>query len=139
MRKVLHERHKGIGSTRRLAQESVYWPGISSDIKDTVGNCRICASIQLSQAKEPMQPQDVPSGPWQKVGMDYFELDNKPHIVMVDYYSNWIEIDPVSSMSVNTLITVCRKHFCRRGIPLIVMSDSGSQFKSSQFREFANK
>ncbi|XP_077970818.1 uncharacterized protein LOC144425207 [Styela clava] len=39
----------------------------------------------------------------------------------------------------NKLPPEYKKHFCRHGIPLIVMSDSGSQFKSSQFKEFANK
>ena len=39
---LLHQGHQGVAKTRQLAQETVFWPGISSDVKSKVASCRQC-------------------------------------------------------------------------------------------------
>jgi hypothetical protein len=135
--KQLHLGHKGICSTQRLARETFFWPGITSDIQQMIAKCRVCAAFGPSQAKEPLIHHGVPDTPWQKLGMDYFEFENKAYLVTVDYYSNWIEVDPMPSMDAKSLINMCRKHFSRYGIPQEIVSDSGRQFVSRPFHDFA--
>ena len=135
----LHIGHKGICSTQRLARETFYWPGINADIQQLISRCHVCASIGPTQAKEPLQQHEVPNSPWQKIGMDYFEFEGKPYLIMIDYFSNWIEVDPMPSMNTQALIDTCRKHFSRYGIPQVIMSDNGRQFVSSEFQSFAKR
>ena len=48
----------------------MYWTGIDADIEDYTKRCQEC--IKRSQVpKEPLQPHDIPEGPWRKLGMDY--------------------------------------------------------------------
>ncbi len=53
MRK-LHTSHQGVDQTLRRACETVYWPGLTSDIKNNVRACELCLRYCPSQAKETM-------------------------------------------------------------------------------------
>ena len=44
----IHSSHLGIESCLRKAKYVVFWPGMSSQIKETVSNCQICAEFQAS-------------------------------------------------------------------------------------------
>ena len=50
--KVLHMGHYAIDKMNLRARETVYWPGIMDDIKDTYHQCEICAKFARSQQKE---------------------------------------------------------------------------------------
>ncbi|XP_016182641.1 uncharacterized protein LOC107624718 [Arachis ipaensis] len=58
-------------------------------------------------------------------------------IVAIDYYTKWIEAEPLASITA----AQCRKFLWRQiitrfGIPEIVISDNGTQFADKKFREF---
>ena len=60
----------------------MFWLGIEADIKDYTRRCQVC--IKRSRpAREPLQPHEIPDGPWQKLGMDFFDLKGEP--VTVDH------------------------------------------------------
>ena len=63
----LHESHMGIEKTRRLARQSVYWPGMNDDISQMIKRCGICQELQPSNHKEPLIPHEIPSTPWTKI------------------------------------------------------------------------
>ena len=63
----LHLGHMGIGSTRRLARETVFWPHINKNIEQLVKQCAACQEHQARQQKEPLLPHDVPSAPWTRL------------------------------------------------------------------------
>lgn len=44
-------------------QESVYWPAMSSEVKDFILKCDICRSVDNRQQKEDIIPHDVPDCP----------------------------------------------------------------------------
>ena len=58
-----HASHLGIESCLRKARDSVFWPGISSEIKEVVSQCSVCAEFQPKNHKEPMQTSKVPDRP----------------------------------------------------------------------------
>ncbi len=69
----IHEGHLGIEKCKRRSRDSVYWPGINSDIQ----KIEVCLKHQNRQAREPMITVDLPQYPWQKVGTDLFNFYGK--------------------------------------------------------------
>ncbi|XP_068204834.1 uncharacterized protein [Palaemon carinicauda] len=62
----LHDSHRGVEATKRRARQSVFWPGIDSDIANTVGDCEAGQTLQPSQQQEPLLNDDNPTGPFEK-------------------------------------------------------------------------
>ena len=58
-----HSSHLGIESSLRKARDSVFWPGMGSDIKEPVSQGSVCAEFQPWNPKEPMQTSKVPDRP----------------------------------------------------------------------------
>ena len=50
IKEKLHGAHTGIQSCLRRDRETVYWPGMNSDLTDYISKCDICSSYQSSQA-----------------------------------------------------------------------------------------
>ncbi|XP_047998343.1 uncharacterized protein LOC125235799 [Leguminivora glycinivorella] len=75
----------------RRAREVLFWPGITRDIESYVRRCEACQECQNAPAREPMLPIPIPELPWCKVGMDIFEYRKQYFLIMVDYFSGFIE------------------------------------------------
>ena len=81
-----------------------YWPLMSAEIKDYVSSCSVCNTLQPLQCHEPLKSHDIPDRPWSKVATDLFKFNRDNYIVIVDYYSNFLEIDCLRSTSSNAVI-----------------------------------
>lgn len=130
----IQEGHLGINKCRDRARQSIWWLGLSTQLKDLVENCSSCIE-QRSNVKEPFVKEAFPDRPWQKVGLDLFKLDTW-YLIIVDYYSRYFEISQLKSLTEKEIIEKCKETFARYGIPEIVRSDCGTQFASG-FRNFA--
>ena len=133
----LHEGHQGIAKTRERARQSVWWPGLSSQIEQMVKTCQTCCKFQ-SQGAQPLIPSTLPSLPWQNVAMDIFEWKKSSFLLTVDYYSRYIEIAKLSRLTSTEVIVHTKSIFARHGIPEKVVSDNGPQFSSREFSQFAS-
>lgn len=93
MRKIIltkiHEGHMGIVKCRRC-KESVWWPGLSTEITNIIKSCVICAR-QRSNHKELLMTSELPPRPWMKLDMDLMDHCQKKYLVIQDYYSRYIE------------------------------------------------
>lgn len=138
MMNKLHEGHQGIFKCRARAQESVWWPGISAQIKETVDKCEICLRHR-TQYREPLIQSTVPDQPWQKVGIDLFEWSKKNYLLIVDYFSRYIEVAELKVTSAESTIRAIKEPFAHHGYPETVVSDIGPQFSSETFRTFAKE
>ena len=78
-----------------------------------------------------------PQLPWQKVASDMFEWRKNSYLLIVDYYSRWIEIAKQSSQTSECVIEHMSSIFARHGIPEELTSDNGSQYTSEAFAKFA--
>ena len=136
IKKLLHSTHSGIDACLRRARECVYWPGMTGDINQLIAGCEVCQKFQASNQPETLQPHDLPSRQWEKVGVDLFELDGKDYLITVDYLSNFWEIDKLADTRSVTVIKALKAHFARYGIPSMVISDNGPQFTSENFKNF---
>ncbi len=91
--KQLHQGHPGLEATKRRARETMFWPTVYSDIEEEVSRCAPCNSLRPHQPKEPLRLHDIPDLPWSLTAADVFEWEGKEHLVLVDSYSGWFEID----------------------------------------------
>ena len=132
----IHSSHLGIESCLRKAKDLVFWPHMHADIKDVVDKCTICAEFQARNAKEPMQTHEIPDRPWSRVASDLFHLYDKDYIVLVDYYSDFIEVEQLEDTTSTTLIQFFKTQFSRHGIPDCLVTDNGPQYVSKEFRHF---
>ena len=103
----LHQGHPGLDATKRRARETMFWPTIYSNIEREVSRCDPCNALKPHQPKEPLQLHDIPHLPWSLTAADVFEWDGKEHLVIVDSYSGWFEIDRLPG---TTSVALC---YCR--------------------------
>ena len=140
MRKeMLEEIHRGHGGEQaclRRARESVYWPAMNGDIKNYVATCEVCRTFEVSNQKETMIPHEVPERPWEKVGVDSFYWKGTEYLVIVDYFSNFWEMEKLERNTTTEVVRVLKKNFSRYGIPNIMISDNASTFTSVEFKYF---
>ncbi len=135
----LHESHQGVSKCRENANSAVWWPGMGTDIKQLVDNCSVCQENRPKQHSEPLLPTNLPGRPWDKIAADLFEIKRKHFIVVIDYYSRWIEIKALPSTSSNAVIGRMKDIFAQHGIPDELVSDNGPQFVAEEFRAFARR
>ncbi|UYV64427.1 Mad [Cordylochernes scorpioides] len=98
----LHAGNFGITKTRLRARETVWWPGISEEIAETVRKCSVCIQEAVSK-HEPLIPTNFPTRPWQKIGMDLFKFENKWYLVVIDYYSRFPEVVQLDRLTANVV------------------------------------
>ena len=69
--KQIHDGHLGIEKCILKARESVFWPGISSDICEAVEKCAIC-QVSSKAARPVGNVSDVPPHAWHTFRTDLF-------------------------------------------------------------------
>uniref|UniRef100_A0A3B3HLM4 Gypsy retrotransposon integrase-like protein 1 n=1 Tax=Oryzias latipes TaxID=8090 RepID=A0A3B3HLM4_ORYLA len=136
--KQIHDGHQGIVKCRARARQSVWWPGLSVHISKVVENCNTC-SQHKAEHREPLLTTPVPERPWQRVGTDMFFWNKDTYILVVDYFSRYIEVAKLNVTSAATVIAAMKETFSRHGIPETVVSDNGPQYASEKFKDFATE
>lgn len=134
--KNLHKSHMGMVKTKQLARDTLYWPSMNSQIDDMISKCSTCLSRQNQPPREPMMIHPIPSRPWSKVSSDLFELNGRHFLVLVDYYSNFIEVENLQSLTSKSIIQHMKRIIARHGIMDTLITDNGPQYKSQEFAEF---
>lgn len=124
--KKLHSSHIGITGCINRAREVMYWPGMTKQIQEAIELCSICNQFKKSQPREPLKSHPIPKRPWQRVGGDIFELNNKHYLILVDYFSSFVEIAQLTSQTSKNVIRHCKNNFARYGIPDTLVVDCGS-------------
>ena len=84
-----------------------------------------------------MLPTALPQHPWHTVGSDLFIWNGINYVLVVDYYSCYIEIAKLTSTTtLKDIITQLKSIFARHGLPQVLRSDNGPQYSSHLFSEF---
>lgn len=68
---------------------------------------------------------------------DIFEWHGKMHLVLVESFSGWFELDHLPDMRSVTVIAKLKRHFAVHGVPQTLMTDNSRQFVCSNFSDFA--
>ena len=130
----LHEGHLSASKVQENAKQHMYWTGIDADIEDYTKRCQEC--IKRSQVpKEPLQPHDIPEGPWRKLGIDYFTFDGNSYVLICDYFSKFRFLYRAKT-SFWSLRDRLIDLFSIEGYPDEIVSDNGPPFQSKEFAKF---
>ena len=71
---------------------------MNSEIKAVVEKCSVCA--------EPMQSHQVPDRPWSKFSTVLFTVNVKNYITLVEYFSDFLEVDELEDTTSHAVIQV---------------------------------
>jgi transposase InsO family protein len=131
---ALHAGHLGIDKCRQKARTAVWWPKISQDIEQYVKACPVCSHLQ-HEVREPLLPSELPDIPWQKVATDLFMLNDKIYLLVVDYFSRYIEVLQLKSQTAEAVINALKAIFARHGITMVCISDNGPCYAAEAFKD----
>ena len=137
MLKEIHRSHIGIAGCLGRAQELLYWPRINTEVRDPVSKCSVCQTYQPEQCREELQPHEIPSRSWSKLGAHKFKFGSQQFLIMVDYWPNYFEVQEFKQSTSTSMIHAFKVQFARQGIPEVLVTDNGTQFSSSEFVTFA--
>ena len=133
----IHQGHQGIQRCCLRIKTSVWWPGVSKDIEALVQSCTECQK-SATLPREPLIQSPLPNYPWEKVAADLFELNKTIYLLVVDYFSRFVEIQKLTSTTSISIITVLKSIFARHGIPTTLITDNGPQFISNEMSQFSS-
>ena len=133
----IHSSHLGVEACLRKARDTVFWPGMNAEVKDQIKQCSICNEFQAKNQKLPMQSHDLPDRPWSRVAADQFTLHGKEYIVLVDFYSDFLEVQKLEENTSSSVIEFFKEQFSRHGIPDTLATDNAPQFTSHEFHQFS--
>ena len=116
---VLHKLyggHQGITRCRSRAKISVWWPGLTQQLRRFIQNCPQCAR-DYRPNKEPLITSTLPDYPWQQVVADLFQLKGANYLVIVDYFSRYPEVHKLTTTTSQSIINSLKTVFAHHGIP----------------------
>ncbi len=137
--KILHQAHQGIVKTKQLARDLLYWPGMNAEIEDVVAKCSTCQEHRSMQTKEPLLPTPIPTRQWQHVAEDLFDCLDSKWLIIVDYFSEYFEIERMEQTTGRKIIEQNKKWFSTHGIPDQVTSDNGPPWNGHEWTAFADQ
>ena len=120
-----------------LFKSRFFWNGMTSDIKKWVICCPKCIQNKRYQPHRHGLLQPIQSNsPFQKVGADIagpFKRStggNKYILVIIDYFTNWIEAIPLKTLSAEDSARAFFKAIIsRHGCPQTLIIDNGTHFR----------
>jgi hypothetical protein len=128
-------------------RQGFYWPKAASDAADLVQKCENCQRC----AKDQKQPSSLtqliqPTWPLQRWGLDLLgplplaQGNLKYVIVVVEYFSKWIEAKPLATITSATVQKFFWQYIvCRFDVPKAITVDNGTQFDVETFKDLCDR
>ncbi|XP_072064544.1 uncharacterized protein [Arachis hypogaea] len=149
---VMAETHEGVCGNHiggralaaKILRTGYYWPTIKQDCITKVKACDNCqkhATLSETPAEE-LHTIEV-SWPFDRWGLDILGPFPKAPgqvkflLVSIDYFSKWIEAQPLAHITAEKVRSFIWKNIiCRYGIPREIISDNGRQFTDHKLATF---
>ncbi len=132
----IHDGHQGVQKCKERAKMTVWWPRITQDIVGKVATCTFCQKNKPSQRSEPLITTPLPQRPWHRLGVDLCEYGNKSYLIVMDYFSRYLEIAHLTRTTTQQVVGRLKNMFAHHGIAEEVITDNGPQFTSAEFATF---
>lgn len=134
--------HPGRDKMFQSLRRDFFWPSMSRDVSELVRLCPSCARKNLKgQKKTTMLKLFPPSKPLEFVALDLLgplpmtTKGNRFILVIGDRYSKVTQAVPLAEITADNVAHAFVKHWILPyGVPLLVLSDNGSQFAAKFFQ-----
>lgn len=80
-----------------------------------------------------MKP-DILHRPWQKVVCNFFYSKEGQHLLLIDYWSKYVELKPLNSTTAQAVVTAMKSLYATHKIPEELISDGAPPFNSDFMR-----
>ena len=153
--RILHECHDapysghgGFHKTQRAVTRQFWWPHLSRDIAEYVQSCDLCQRNKSAHTKPAgkLLPLPIPDGKWEVVTVDF--VVSLPQTasgfdaicVFVDKLTKMCHLCPTTSEATagDTAKLFVDYVWRYHGLPRKLISDRGTQFTSSMFRDICS-
>lgn len=140
--------HGGIGKTLDLIRRHFFWPKLATEVKSYVNNCDVCKTTKATNRKltPEMGKMATSVRPFQRMYVDLlgpYPRSKKGYIgllIVLDHFSKYHWLCPIKKFTSAIITDFMEKQiFHHYGVPQIVVSDNGSQFKSNDFNAFLTR
>ncbi|XP_031106129.1 uncharacterized protein LOC116010757 [Ipomoea triloba] len=149
---VMKELHSGLCSAhqgdrslaRRIMVMGYYWPSIQLDCESLVRAREPCQKFAKTPGRPATFYQPISTAiPFARWGVDiigpFLMLAGRKKfvIVAIDYFSKWIEAEPLATITAQQCARfVWRNVIARFRVPVHLITDNGRQFESQYFKNF---
>lgn len=136
--------HPGRSATITLIRERYFWPRMAKYISRFVQKCIPCQRAKINKhERTPLKVFRAPDERFATVHIDIVgplpqDGDSKYLLTMTDRATRWIEAVAITDQTAKTVAKVFWDTWVARfGSPLMIVTDQGSNFESSLFREIS--
>jgi len=134
---IAHSHHQGIVKTKAMLREKVWFPMLDLMVEKKIASCLTCQVSTPSSNREPLKMTTLPDGPFQDISIDFASVDRETLLIVVDDYSRFPLVQPVTTTSAEATIPKLHEMFSMFGVPNTVKSDNGPPFNGAEFKKFA--
>ena len=115
-----HEGHQGIGKTKALLREKVWFPCMDKLVETKVKSCLACQIATPVITREPLLMTKLPNGPFDEISIDFAHVDGETLLLLVDDYSMYSRFPVVETVSSTSAAAVIIKIWMLH-LPLLVL------------------
>ena len=94
------------------------------------------ARALYAQSTKPMQPRDIPDGPWQEIIADYLTHKGKDYLLICNLFSKNPFLYRVPTKSVQSLSMGLQELISQYELPCMLYTDNGPLFASDELTQF---
>ncbi|XP_053406038.1 uncharacterized protein K02A2.6-like [Mercenaria mercenaria] len=122
---------------KQRLRSKLWRPGMDKDIEKFCKECYSCQLVGQSQKSEPMKRRELPSQPWEHLSADFLGPLPSGHnlLVIVDYYSRWVEIFVLKTITSYKIIQCFKRLFAVHGLPIAIQTDNAQNFNSRELNK----
>lgn len=134
--------HLGLEKTKQRILSSFYWPELFSDVKKHCQTYDICQkTAKRTNQKVPMVTTPIINEPFTKIAMDIVGPLNRTKsgkkyiLTIIDHSTRYPEAFALKEIDAKSVASALIEIFSRVGLPKIILTDQGSNFKSQLLKE----
>lgn len=138
--------HAGVKKTLQYIQRSFHWPTLKSEVKEYVKTCHVCqCSMKSHIPKYNLKPIKMQGEPFSRLLIDCvgpLPITKNKNIYIFTVMcplTRFPEAFPLRNIRTGTILKCLYKYFSMFGVPEVVQSDQGSNFKSKIFQSALKK
>jgi hypothetical protein len=153
-KKMMSEVHDGLCGAHQSAyqmkwvirQTGCYWPTMLEDCFEYYKGCQDCQKFgNIQRVPAPTLNPIIKLWPFRGWGIDLIGQINPPSskghkfvLLATNYFTKWVEAIPLKNVTLENMVEFVKEHIIYRfGIPQTITTNQGTQFTSSEFREFS--